>query len=163
VQTVESVDTDRYAGLWYEIARLPAPLEGRFATDATVSYTAHGQRLEVDKRCRLPSGRERRSVGVAHPVEGTGRAQMEVSLFPSWLRWLPVAWAGEWVIALDSDYQTAVVGAPGRGALCLLSRSPVIDEARYQSMVASAAAQGYTVARLERVQHRAVTAVPAPA
>jgi len=163
VQTVEAVDMQRYAGLWYEIARLPTPFEGRFDSDATVTYTACGQHLEVDKRSRMPSGRERRSVGVAHPVKGTGGAQMEVSLFPSWLRWLPLAWAGEWVVAIDSDYQTAVVGAPDRGALYLLSRSPEIDETRYQTMVASAAAQGYKVARLRRVQHRVATAAVAPA
>lgn len=159
VQTVEAVDLERYAGLWYEIARLPSAFEGRFDGDATATYTPRGQHLEVDKRSRMPSGRERQSSGVAHPVDGTGGAQMEVSMFPRWLRWLPVAWEGQWVIAVDSDYQTAVVGAPGRGALCLLSRSPVVDEARYRSMVASAAAQGYNVGRLKRVQHR----VAAPA
>ena len=153
VQTVAVVDLSRFAGRWYEVARLPAPFEGRCARDITATYTLQGASIRVDNRCRSASGREQCAVGVAYPVAGRGGAQLEVSLFPRWLRWLPVAWAGYWIIDIDPGYQTAVVGTPGRWGLWLLSRTPHLDEGRYQAMVARAAAQGYTVARLKRSQH----------
>lgn len=154
VKTVDAVDLARFAGRWYELARLPAIFDGGCARDATTTYTLHRRHIEIDNRCRLPSGRERRAVGVVLPVAGGGGARLEVSLFPPWLRWLPFAWGGHWVIALDRDYQTAVVGTPERRGLWLLARTPVVDETTYQGMVARAAGQGYDVARLKRVQHR---------
>ncbi|HEY6133901.1 MAG TPA: lipocalin family protein [Rubrivivax sp.] len=153
VQTVPQLDLRRYAGHWYEIARLPVPFESQCAGDATATYTLGESGVDVLNCCRLRNGRLRCASGVGRVVPGSQGAKLDVSLFPRWLRWLPFAWAGYWVIDVDAAYQTAVVGTPGRHGLWLLSRSPVVDEARLQRMVENAAAQGYRVAGLRSVPH----------
>lgn len=162
VKTVHAVDLARFAGRWYELARLPALFEGGCAGDATTTYTLHRDHIEIDNRCRSPSGRTRRVIGVVFPVAGGSGARLAVSLFPPWLRWLPFAWADRWVIALDHDYQTAIVGTPERRGLWLLARTPAIDETTYQGLVARAAGEGYDVARLPRVPHHGGAATPTP-
>jgi apolipoprotein D and lipocalin family protein len=151
--TTAQVDLNRYAGRWYEIARLPAASTGRCATDASTTYTLRSNHLEIEQRCRGADGRERVARGVGYAVEGSRDAKLEVSLFPRWLRWLPWAWSGHWIVDVDAGYRHAVVGTPGRRGLWLLARSPHIDEADYQRLVGIAAAQGFRVDRLERIQH----------
>jgi apolipoprotein D and lipocalin family protein len=153
VHTVAEVDLARYAGRWYEMARLPAPRDGGCASAATATYTLRGDQLEIDQRCRSTDGSERRAQGVAYAVEGSRGAKLEVSLWSAWLRWLPWAWAGHWIVDVDAAYQHAVVGTPGRQGLWLLARQPHIDEATYARMVGIAAAQGFRVDRLQRIQH----------
>jgi apolipoprotein D and lipocalin family protein len=153
VQTVPQLDLKRYAGHWYEVARLPARSEGPCAADATITYTWGPRGVDVLNCCRLRNGRLRCASGAGRVVAGSHGAKLELSRSPRWLRWLPFGWDGHWVLDVDDAYQTAVVGTPGRHGLWLLSRSPVIDGARLQQMVALAAAQGYRVSGLERVSH----------
>ncbi|PAL05279.1 hypothetical protein B8W90_12155, partial [Staphylococcus hominis] len=54
-----------------------------------------------------------------------------------------------WVIALDPDYQWAVVGDPDRKYLWILSRSPTMDKALFASLKARAEAMGYDLAPLK--------------
>jgi apolipoprotein D and lipocalin family protein len=153
LQTAPQVDLTRYAGRWYEIARLPAPFEGPCAGDATATYTLRGEQVGIDSRCRGDDGRERRVSGVGYVVEGSRGAKLEVSLFPRWLRWLPFAWASYWIVDVDPAYEHALVGTPGRKGLWLLARAPHIDETAYQRLVGIAAAQGFRVERLQLIRH----------
>ena len=153
LHTVAEVDLARYAGRWYEMARLPAPRDGGCASAATVTYTLRGDQLEIDQRCRVADGSERRAQGLAYAVEGSRGAKLEVSLWAAWLRWLPWAWAGHWIVDVDAAYQHAIIGTPGRQGLWLLAREPRIDEATYARLVGVAAAQGFRVDRLQRIQH----------
>ena len=57
-----------------------------------------------------------------------------------------------WVIDLDSGYQWAVVGEPGRKYLWILSRSPKMEDALYRRILDRAAAQGYDVSRIIRAR-----------
>ncbi|MGH9902673.1 MAG: lipocalin family protein, partial [Pyrinomonadaceae bacterium] len=58
LRVVPSVDLSRYAGLWYEIARLPNRFEEKCAGDVTAQYTLLGaDRLKVVNRCRKRDGR----------------------------------------------------------------------------------------------------------
>jgi apolipoprotein D and lipocalin family protein len=58
------------------------------------------------------------------------------------------------ILYVDPDYQTALVGYPGRGYGWVLARQPVIDEATYQSLLGRFAAQGYDVGQFRRVPQR---------
>jgi apolipoprotein D and lipocalin family protein len=153
LQTAAEVDLARYAGRWYEIARLPAAFEGPGAGDASTTYALRGDHVEIDMRCRGADGRVRSAKGIGYAVEGSRGAKLDISLWPRWLRWLPLAWAGYWIIDVDPGYQHAVVGTPGRKGLWLLARSPQIDQAQYQRMLGIAVAQGFRVDRLQRIRH----------
>ena len=53
-----------------------------------------------------------------------------------------------WVIALDPDYQWAVVGEPDRKYLWILSRSPEMPRTQFEQLKATATQMGYDLAPL---------------
>jgi apolipoprotein D and lipocalin family protein len=150
--TMPFVNLHRFAGTWYEAARLASPFEGACEGRPSATYTPRRfGRLQVVNRCRGKDGRERVSVGAARVVEGSGNAKLEVSLWPAWLRFLPFAWADYWIVFVDDAYQVAVVGHPSRRFLWLLSRSRYLPRAHLDSLITVAAAQGFPVERLHIV------------
>lgn len=55
------------------------------------------------------------------------------------------------VLDVAPDYRYAVVGEPSRKLVWIMSRRPTMDAADYKAIVARLEAQGYEVAKLERV------------
>ncbi|GGD44963.1 lipocalin family protein [Pseudoxanthomonas indica] len=140
--SVPRLDVPRYAGQWYEIAHLPMRYQKDCLTDITANYTVKPDgSIAVRNTCRTAKGTEV-AEGVARPVPGHP-ARLEVSFAPGWLSWLPFVWADYWVIAIDPDYQWAIVGEPDRDYLWILSRSPSMERARFESLKARAAAMGH--------------------
>jgi apolipoprotein D and lipocalin family protein len=154
LQTVAHLDLQRYAGAWFEYARLPTATESVCASDVTAHYTLNGDgTLRVLNRCVDRAG-------TVHDVRGVGRAEghaagrLEVCFAPKWLRWLPFVWAPYWVLDVDADYRHALVGTPDRRHLWLLARAPQIERDQLLRMVMLAEAQGFPVERLRRTRHR---------
>lgn len=152
LSTAAPVDLGRWMGTWYEVARLPAPFEGACRGQPSASYALQGGTVRVENRCRAANGREEVSVGEARIVPSGGNAQLEVSLWPRWLRVLPMAWADYWIVHVDDDYRAAVVGHPSRRFCWLLSRTPHLGAEARARLVGIAAAQGFDVQRLRFVQ-----------
>jgi apolipoprotein D and lipocalin family protein len=155
LRVVPSVDLPRYAGLWYEVARLPNRFEEKCASDVTAEYTLKGAgRLKVVNRCRREDGRMTEAVGDARPADEEGpNSRLEVRFAPSFLSFLPFVWGDYQIIELAPDYTYAVVGAPDRKYLWLLSRTPRMDEAKYLCLLEAARSQGFDVSRMIRTQH----------
>ena len=151
---VAPVDLQRYAGTWYEQARLP----NRFQRDCTGQVSATyevlpGGRVGVANRCAKADGSTELAQGVARlvPVEGQpGAGRLEVSFAPRWLSWVPLVWGDYWIMQLDADYQVALVGTPDRKYLWVLSRAPQIDPARVQVLLDYARATGFDTATVVR-------------
>ena len=59
-----------------------------------------------------------------------------------------MVWADYWVIALDPEYQWAMVGEPDREYLWILSREPTMDRALFDQLKAKAEAMGYDLSPL---------------
>jgi apolipoprotein D and lipocalin family protein len=155
LQTMPRVDLQRYAGTWHEIARLPAPFEGVCSGQPSATYEPLPDGgLRVVNRCRGHDGAWREVEGVASVQPRSGNARLEVSLWPAWLRWLPMAWAPYWILFVDGDYEVAVVGHPNRRSLWLLSRQPRLDPAQIETLVHIAASQGFPVERLQYAHER---------
>lgn len=151
VTTVGVVDLQRYAGTWYEIARLPNEFQRECAGQVTATYTpvADG-RIEVVNRCRTLEGM-REAVGIARPSgSGAGHARLEVRFAPAWLSFLPFVWGDYWIIDLADDYSTAIVGSPDRKFLWLLARTPGVTAPTFARLVAAAAGQGFATDHLQR-------------
>ena len=72
----------RYAGTWYEIARLPMVFQRRCVRDTTATYTVHDAGVTVTNRCRKADGGMMESVGTARTTETAGGA-LEVSFLPA--------------------------------------------------------------------------------
>ncbi|MDQ7744364.1 lipocalin family protein [Hydrogenophaga pseudoflava] len=153
--TVARLDLARYAGTWYEQARLPTrherACEGQPRAHYTPMRASDGPGLLVTNECCDRQGRVRQAHGVGRAVAGGGGARLQISFAPAWLRWLPGVWADLWVLHVDetaSDYRVALVGSPGRDGLWLLSRTPRLAAPERQRLVNMAAALGYDIGRL---------------
>jgi apolipoprotein D and lipocalin family protein len=154
LRVVPSVDLPRYAGLWYEVARLPNRFEEKCAGDVTAEYTPEGAgRLKVVNRCRKRDGRMTEAAGEAKLADKNGpNSRLKVRFAPAFLSLLPLVWGDYQIIELAPDYTHAVVGDPSRKYLWLLSRTPQLDEATYQRLAEAARAQGFDVTRLIRTK-----------
>ena len=150
LRVVPSVDLPRYAGVWYEVARLPNRFEEKCAGDVTAEYTLQGSdRLKVVNRCRKKDGQVSAAVGEARLADKRGpNSRLKVRFAPGFLSFLPFVWGDYQIIELAPDYTYSVVGAPDRKYLWILSRTPQMDEATYQRLVEAARSQGFDVSRL---------------
>ena len=152
LRTAPHVDLKRYAGTWYEIARLPEPHEDACRDQPRATYTPRGQQLEVLNRCRDAQGEERRVRGVATVQPGSGNARLKVTFAPPVLHWLPMVWADYWILYVDADYQVALVGNPARDRLWLLARQPTLAPAALRAVVDVARVQGFPTDQLQSSQ-----------
>jgi len=145
--TVASVDLERYAGLWYEIARYPNSFQ-KDCEGVTAEYTSRPDgKITVLNTCRI--GNERSSQGVARIVEGANGAKLKVKFAPEWV---PFASGDYWILDLANDYSHALVGDPSGKYLWILSRTPQMPDATYAAITARAEQLGYQAAPLKRTR-----------
>jgi apolipoprotein D and lipocalin family protein len=150
VTSVAKVNLPQYAGTWYEIARFPMFFQRNCARDVTATYSLNPDAtVKVDNRCVKSNGEQIGSVGQARAVDASN-SQLKVTFLPSWLRWLPVGEGDYWILKLDLQYQTVLVGSPSRKYLWILSRQPQLDEQTYLSYVDAARKQGFDITQLQR-------------
>ncbi len=151
--TVASVDLVRYAGQWYEIARLPMWFQ-RHCLDSQARYTLLSDgRVGVHNECVTDGGDVQSAEGVAMVVDTGSRAKLSV-VFDNWFaRLVGSSRDGNyWILFLDQDYRTALVGTPDRRFLWILARVPRLDEAEYERLVDRARGLGYPVEELIRAK-----------
>lgn len=155
--TVPKVDLDRYAGLWYEIARYPNWFQKACAGETTARYRLRaGQTIEVVNRCREADGKWREAAGVARlAVRDGSNSKLEVRFAPAALGWIPAVWGDYQFIALGADYEYAVVGTPDRKYLWLLARQPHISAELYNAMSKAAVSQGFDAQRIVKTRQEA--------
>jgi apolipoprotein D and lipocalin family protein len=148
VRTVDAVDLNRYLGDWYEVARFPNRFQTDCVGDVRASYASRPDgRLDVTNRCRRNDGLiEAR--GVARVVDTRTSAKLKVRFAPAWLSFLPSVWGDYWIIGLADDYSWAVVGAPDREYLWILSRTPSLEARAVEAARAAARNQGFDLERL---------------
>lgn len=150
--TQDWVDLARYAGRWYEIARLPNRFQDQCAGDVAATYTLRPDGgVTVVNECRRKDGQITRVEGAARRADEKGPAsRLKVRFAPAWMSFLPFVWGDYWIVELDRDYRYAVVGDPARKYLWILSRSPQMDAATYGSLVSTAGRLGFDMAPLVR-------------
>lgn len=126
LRSVESLDISRYLGKWYEIARFENGFE-----DDCVGVTAEYARkddgaIAVTNTCRkhVLDGAVEIAQGTARLVDTQTNAKLAVSFDP-----LGLFEGDYWVIALEENYQWAIVGEPEGRYLWVLARTPQINDA----------------------------------
>ena len=149
--TVASVDLARYAGTWHEIARLPMWFQ-RHCVDSKAVYTVRSDgRVGVHNECVTDDGGLAEADGVATVVDTKTNARLMV-VFDNWFaRLFGSSREGNyWILDLDPEYRTVLVGTPDRRYLWILARAPQIDDATYRKLVHLARGFGYPVEQLIR-------------
>jgi apolipoprotein D and lipocalin family protein len=148
--TVASVDVPRYMGTWYEIAKYPNWFQKKCvsSTSATYSLQADGQ-VQVLNRCKTANGEWSEALGQARQLGHANSPRLQVRFAPAWLSFLPMVWGNYWIIDLDPQYQWVVVSEPNREYLWILSRTPELPAAAYQSLQDKLAANGFDLQRIQ--------------
>lgn len=148
METVKSVDLQKYSGLWYDYAHLPARfLEG--CDEITAEYKIENTSyISVYNRCVKSSTGKLSSIkGKAFIEKGSNNAKLKVQFF-----W-PFK-AKYWILDIDDDYRYALVGGPSRSYLWVLSRTPEMDEKKYNELILKARNLGFPVERMIKTKHK---------
>jgi apolipoprotein D and lipocalin family protein len=150
LEVVPSVDLNRYAGTWYEIARMPFRFQRQCVGDVTATYALLDDgTIRVVNRCRKENGEFDKAEGRAKLASSGGpNTKLKVRFAPAFLSWLPFVWGDYWIIDLAADYSYAVVGEPDRKYLWVLSRTPEMEETVLHGVLDRAKAKGYDLTGL---------------
>ena len=149
LQTVDKVQLDRYLGVWYEIARKPMYFENKCSRDITATYTLNENgNVSVTNRCFSKDGQLQQSIGEAFVQNAPFNTKLKVSFLPEAIRWLSVARGDYWILKIDDDYQTVLVGEPRRKYMWVLSRSAQPDQAVVNEYLEYAKSVGYNLTDL---------------
>jgi len=144
LQTVETVDLNRYSGKWFEIASYPQYFQkGCTCTTADYTVTDKGYIL-VENRCKRDSVNGKISYirGKAFVEDNSGNAKLKVQFF-----W---PFRGKyWIIDLAEDYSFAVVSHPNKKYLWVLSRTSKMDEVTYQQITNRLKEKGFELNKLQ--------------
>lgn len=141
-KTVKYVDIKKYAGLWYEIAKIPNRFQKQCVKGTTALYELkENGEIRVINSCYDKDNELDKTEGVARIVDNKSNAKLEVSFF-SILGWRPI-WGDYWIIGLDENYQWAIIGTPNRKYGWILSRTSKLDETTMNKIFEILKDQGY--------------------
>jgi apolipoprotein D and lipocalin family protein len=146
-KAVQPFDKDKYLGQWYEIARLDFKYE-KDLEDVTANYSLNNNgSIKVDNRGHnYVKHQWEQSVGKAKFVAEPDVARLKVSFFGPF-------YAGYNVIAIDKNYQYALVAGNDLSYLWILSRNTTIPESIKTSYLHKAKALGYDIDKLVWTKH----------
>lgn len=147
--TMPSVDLSRFAGDWFVLARLPARAGAAGSGACTLSYLPRPDG-DFDVLSTSPADAGEPPVrGIAQVEPGSHGARLRVSQWPTWLRFLPLAWTQHAIVHVDQSYGEALVGSSNRDHLWLLARQPQLDPQRRHALLQLARERGFAVERLQ--------------
>lgn len=140
VMPVQNFDVHSYLGQWYEIARLPHSFEeGLDHVTADYSIKQDGSIKVVNRGLNLEKCEWEEAEGKAEFVESPDIGHLKVSFFGPFY--------GAYIIFhLEDD--VALISGPDTSYFWLLARTPTIDEARVQELVAKAQEKGFDTSQL---------------
>ncbi len=148
VTVVSPFDVKRYAGQWFEIARLDHSFE-RGLTDVNATYRleADGSVAVINRGFNAEKGEWKEAVGKALFTGDSNTASLKVSFFGPF-------YGGYHVIALEPDYRWAMVIGPNTDYLWILARDRQLPAGVREQLVAQAAKLGVNTGELIWVEHR---------
>ncbi|RPI04456.1 MAG: lipocalin [Ignavibacteriae bacterium] len=146
IPVVKSFELQKFLGTWYEVARLPHSFEnGLDKVTAQYSLRDDGKIDVLNKGLKKETGEWKEAKGKARMKEPGAGAFLEVSFF-----W--IFYADYKVIALDTvGYSYAMITSSSKSYLWILSRTPAMDDAVYQSLIRKAEKWGFNISEIYKV------------
>ena len=142
LKTVQSVDLERYKGLWYEIAKIPNRFQRKCASGTTAQYALRDVgKLDVINRCTTQKGKVIEAKGIARIVDSESNAKLKVSFVK--IFGFSLFWGDYWIIGLGEEYEYAIVGTPSRKYGWILSRTPSLNDEKMEQIFNLLREQGY--------------------
>lgn len=146
-KAVKNFDIDRYLGIWYEIARF----DFRFEKDldnvsAQYSLNEDGNVIVLNSGYNYKKEEWKKAEGLAKFRGNKDVAELKVSFFGPF-------YAGYNVVALDKNYQYALIAGKNLDYLWILSRTKSIPEEVKSNYLKIAEEIGYDTSKLIWVKH----------
>lgn len=139
---VQPFDLERYLGTWYEIARLDHSFErGLNRVSAEYSVRPDGRIKVLNSGYRTDTGARKEVEGVAQFIGSPHVGSLKVSFFGPF-------YGGYHIVALDPNYQWAMVLGDNTDYLWILSRTPTLAEPIKQQLLKQAAELGVDTEQL---------------
>jgi apolipoprotein D and lipocalin family protein len=141
---VDKVDLARYAGTWFEIAKLPNSFEkGLKCVSATYTIRGDGKIKVSNQGINARKHNKIQKIeGVAFIPDKSSPTKLKVRFF-----W-PFS-GNYWIIGLDQEnYQYALIGDPSRKYLWVLCRTKTLDTAIFNVLITKAKEDGFDVSKV---------------
>jgi apolipoprotein D and lipocalin family protein len=152
MEVVKNVDVNKYAGVWYEIARLPNSFE-KDLVGVTATYTLRDDgKIDVLNQgyVKTLDGRLKKTKAIAKIPDPGEPGKLKVYFFLFF-------GSDYFIMELDQDnYKYALVGSSSINFLWILSRTPQMDPEIYTMLVAKARQRGYPVDKLIKVPQKEI-------
>lgn len=142
MKAVELLDLNKYAGVWYEIYRLPMRAE-KDLVNVTATY-----KLRNDGRIDVLNQ------GYKHSPEGKHKKAKAIAWRPNddfpgelFVRFFRLFKSTYHVVALDENYNWAIVSTKSRQYAWILSRNPILDAELEKELLSMASQKGIDTTR----------------
>ncbi|WP_227506169.1 lipocalin family protein [Marinobacter psychrophilus] len=150
IQPVKSLDTDRYLGTWYEIARLDHSFEqGLSRVTAKYELQDDGSLKVINRGYNVDKSEWKEAEGRAVFVNEDTNGHLKVSFFGPF-------YASYVIFELDDQYQQAYITGYNRNYLWFLSRSPKVSDEAVAEFKKTALDAGFDLQELIVVDHSTV-------
>jgi apolipoprotein D and lipocalin family protein len=147
-KVVKNVDLKKYAGLWYEIAKIPNSFQNHCKSGTTAQYKLREDgKIEVINSCIDEDGEKDVAEGIAKIADESLNAKLEVSFVR--ILGISLFWGDYWIIGLGENYEYAVVGTPSRKYGWILSRTPKLADEKLKETFEILKSQGYDPNKFE--------------
>ncbi|WP_460687698.1 lipocalin family protein [Niabella aquatica] len=142
IKAINHFKKERFAGKWYEIARLDYRFEKNMS-HVTAAYTPNedGTIKVTNTGYNYKTYKQEQSIGKAKFAGNEEVAMLKVSFFGPF-------YAGYNVIAIDDNYQYALICGRSRDYLWLLSREKTMPETVKNEYLAIAEKAGFDISEL---------------
>ena len=135
-QVVETVDFNRYVGLWYDIAHDPNFFQRNCLRSTAEYQILSPDSVSVHNICYKKDGETDDIKGVAKVTDSRFPAKLEVDF--GFMR------KGDyWIIDLDPNYQWAVVSGPKKKSLFILARQAPMERMLLDQILTSLKNKGF--------------------
>ncbi len=141
--TVDTLDIDRYAGVWHEIAKLPNSFEKNLTcVSATYTVKDNGKISVLNKGYNILSKKMEEISGSAAVPNKNKPGELKVTFF-----W---PFAGDYfVLDIDENYESVLIGSPSRKYLWILARDKKISTDRIEALLDKARELSFDVSKVE--------------
>jgi apolipoprotein D and lipocalin family protein len=144
--TVPELDLEKYAGTWYEIARLPNSFEkGLSCVTATYSIQDDGKIAVLNEGYDTEKNEKKSAEGTAWIPDSQFPGRLKVRFF-----W---PFSGDYfILDIDKKYTHVLIGDPSRKYLWVLSKEKKLSDAVYAQLLERAKQHGFKVEDLVLVE-----------
>jgi apolipoprotein D and lipocalin family protein len=141
---LKPVDPQRYAGRWYEIARLPNKIESDCANATSDWARQPDGGFDVVQTCHVatPGASDKTWRGSGRIVDGEGSSRFRIGFLGGLIQ------RDYLVLDRADDYSWCLLGMPNPKYMWIMARRPNLTPAEKAALVAHARDLGFDVSRL---------------